>query len=293
VDAHATRGRSQSPPGPPDPRRVRWRLLERPRYRGDGRRCTPRAVATSSALSWPSLCPEALARTGRSAFAVGAGSRGKKSRTRKNRAPQAVTSRTPIGASIVVNCALVDGSAVWGDTPRYTPGGQAWNERLGTQPITGRPQTRGLTNQETAEKGRRSVANELQRRGAVDVTHYKQGWQIELRASDVGRTRTVTIRVKTKTRGNWHASVAEGASAGERSDNERFWVLVDLGPRGGGPPKYFVMEGWIRGHIRKHYDWWLEIHGGRRPVTPGSPHVAIEPKAVERWRDAWEELGIL
>jgi hypothetical protein len=71
-------------------------------------------------------------------------------------------------------------------------------------------------------------------------------------------------------------------------------VLVDLGPGGGGPTNYFVMpEGWIRRHIRKHYDWWLEIHGGRRPVTPGSPHVAIEPKAVDEWRDACEELRIL
>jgi hypothetical protein len=152
-----------------------------------------------------------------------------------------------------------------------------------------------MTNREIAEMGRRSVADERQRRGAFDVTHYKKGRQTELRASDMGRTRTVIIRVKTKTRGNWHATINESASAGERdrTDNDRFWVLVDLGPTGAGPTKYFVMpDGWIRRHIKEHYDWWLEIHGGRRPVTPGSPHVAIEPQAIEEWQDAWNVLGI-
>ena len=80
----------------------------------------------------------------------------------------------------------------------------------------------------------------------------------------------------------------------EGSDGQRFWVLVDLGPRGGGDsPKYFVMpDGWIRRHIKEHHDWWLAIHGGQRPVNPASPHVAIQPNAVEEWQDRWDVLGI-
>lgn len=149
-----------------------------------------------------------------------------------------------------------------------------------------------MTRQEVGEKGRRSVAYELQRRGAVDVTQYKKGRQTELRASNARRTRTVVIRVKTKTRGNWHANISEGASAGERVDSDRYWVLVDLGPSGGAARYFVIPEQRIRRHIKEHYDWWLEIHGGRRPVTPGSPHVAIVPAAVAEWRDSWEVLGI-
>ena len=149
-----------------------------------------------------------------------------------------------------------------------------------------------MTTHEVAEIGRRAVFAELERRGGADVTHYKVGRQIELRASKVERTRTVAIRVKTKTRGNWHASITEAASAGQQVDRQRFWVLVDL-DASGGVAKFFVMpDDWIRRCLKDHYDWWLEIHGGERPVTPGSPPVAIEPEEVAQWQDAWGELGI-
>ena len=152
----------------------------------------------------------------------------------------------------------------------------------------------GRTNpHQTAQAGRRVVVAELQRRDATDVTFLQKERQIDVRASNAARTRTVTIRVKTKTRGNWHASVKDGAARGLAASKQDFWVLVDLGPGGQQLPKFFVMPGrWIREHIDEHYAWWLSIHGGQRPVNPASPHVAIEPSAVAQWQDRWDVLGI-
>ena len=152
---------------------------------------------------------------------------------------------------------------------------------------------RKLTTKEVEEAGRRFVVRELERRGAVDVAHYKEGRRTLLRASDSRRTRRVTIRVKTKSRANWQASTDDIASAGRPDDNSRFWVLVDLAMGDTGSAKYFVMpDRWIRNCIKEHHAWWLASHGGERPVTPGSKHVAIEPQEVEEWRDAWDVLGI-
>jgi hypothetical protein len=146
---------------------------------------------------------------------------------------------------------------------------------------------------QTAEAGRQFVVAELERRHAADVTFFKKDRQTEIRASNARRTRTVTIRVKTKTSGNWHANLKEGASRGLATSYHDFWVLVDLGPDGRHGPKFFVMpDRWTREHIDRHHEWWLSIHGGQRPVNPASPHVAIEPAAVAEWQDRWDLLGI-
>ena len=137
------------------------------------------------------------------------------------------------------------------------------------------------------------VVAELKRRQAVDVTFFKKDRQTDLRASNARRTRTVTIRVNTKTSGNWHANLKVGASRGLASSYHDFWVLVARGPDGRRRPKSFVMpDCWIREHIDPHHDWWPSIHGGQRPVNPASPHVAIEPAAVAEWQDRWDLLGI-
>jgi hypothetical protein len=152
----------------------------------------------------------------------------------------------------------------------------------------------GRTNlHQTAQAGRHFVAAELERRNATDVTFFQKERQIDVRASNALRTPTVTIRVKTKTRGNWHASLKDGAARGLATSDQDFWVLVDLGPGGQQPPKFYVMpDRWIREHIDEHHAWWLSIHGGQRPVNPASPHVAIEPAAVAQWQDRWDLLGI-
>lgn len=151
-----------------------------------------------------------------------------------------------------------------------------------------------LSRHQVGEHGRSLVVSELEQRGASGVRLQRSGRCTELVASDRTKARTVTARVKTKSQGNWHTTTAEGASSPQRGDNDRFWVLVDLGVKGAGTsPAYFVMpDQWLRNHITKHHAWWLEIHGGTRPVTPSSQHVAIEPAAVEHWRDRWDVLGM-
>jgi hypothetical protein len=142
----------------------------------------------------------------------------------------------------------------------------------------------------TAAGGRQCVAAELERRGARGVRVVKNGRKTELQAMSTDGSRTVTIRVKAKTRGNWQASTAE-IDAPARIPGARFAVLVD---RERGPSsQFFVMpDDWLKDHTREHYEWWLRIHGGHRPVSPNSTHVAIEPEAVQKWHDRWDVLGI-
>jgi hypothetical protein len=153
-------------------------------------------------------------------------------------------------------------------------------------------ETKKLTTKEVEETGRRFVVRELERRGAIDVAYHKEGRRTLLRASDARRTRRVTIRVKTKSRANWQASTDDIGAAG-RVDDSWFWVLVDLAIGDAGPAKYFVMpDRWIRNCIKEHHASWLASHGGVRPVSPGSEHVAIEREEVEQWRGSWEVLKI-
>jgi hypothetical protein len=46
-------------------------------------------------------------------------------------------------------------------------------------------------------------------------------------------------------------------------------------------------------YVHHEFEAHLRAHGGQRPVNPASTHCAIRPGDVERWRDRWDQLGIL
>lgn len=68
----------------------------------------------------------------------------------------------------------------------------------------------GARNQQTARAGEYFVAAELNRRGAYAVTFAGNMPKIDIVASNVGRTREVSIQVKTRRSGTWQTSTEEG-----------------------------------------------------------------------------------
>jgi len=151
-----------------------------------------------------------------------------------------------------------------------------------------------LKNQQVGQAGEHYVAAELHRRGAYAVPFSGNMPDIDILASDVGQTRTVTIQVKTKTAGTWHTTVLRGEPRDERADEDRFWILVDIGRNPEVPPGYWVVpEWWMVNHIHTRYQERISALGGTRLRNPDSKHFAIIPKNVQEWRNRWDLLGIL
>jgi hypothetical protein len=152
---------------------------------------------------------------------------------------------------------------------------------------------RGARNQQTARAGEHFVAAELNRRGAYAVTFAGNMPGIDLLASDRGRTRTVSIQVKTRRSGSWHSSIGEGrASTGVDDDDSRFWVFVDLGDAYAPPRYYIVRDAWIRHDIYEAHQAYIAKHGGQRAKNPTSLHHAIYLARIEQWEDRWDLLNL-
>lgn len=150
-----------------------------------------------------------------------------------------------------------------------------------------------LKNQQVGRVGEHFVAAELHRRGAYAVTFSGNMPNIDILASDVAQTRTVAIQVKTKTSGTWHTTILRGEPRAEPLDENRFWVLVDIGRDPELAPAYWtVPEWWMLNHIHVRYSERIAVHGGARLRNPDSKHFAIIPKNVDQWRHRWDLLGI-
>ena len=150
-----------------------------------------------------------------------------------------------------------------------------------------------LTNQEKARLARERVVRELRRRGAGQVTEVKTGNVFQLQATDASGRREVTLRVKTKSSGDWQTTTRIGEPREEKQSERKFWILLDTGQRGVGPGFFVVPDWWMCNYVHEEFQAHLRSHGGQRPVNPASTHCAIHPGDVERWRDRWDQLGIL
>ena len=147
--------------------------------------------------------------------------------------------------------------------------------------------------QQVGQAGEHFVAAELHRRGAYAVTFSGNMPNIDILASDVDQFRTVAIQVKTKTAGTWHTSILRGEVREEKADEDRFWILVDIGRDPEVPPAYWVVpEWWMLNHIHVRFRERIAVHGGARLRNPDSKHFAIVPKNVAEWRGRWDLLGI-
>jgi hypothetical protein len=134
---------------------------------------------------------------------------------------------------------------------------------------------------------------ELRRHGAGQVTEVKTGNVFELHATDTSRRREVTLRIKTKSSGDWQTTTKIGEPREEKQAETKFWILLDTGQRGADGPGFFVVpDWWMCNYVHDEFEAHLRSHGGQRPVNPASTHCAIRPGHVERWRDRWDQLGI-
>jgi hypothetical protein len=150
-----------------------------------------------------------------------------------------------------------------------------------------------LNNQQVGRVGEHYVAAELRRRGAYAVTFSGNMPEIDILASDVRRTRTVSIQVKTKTAGTWQTSTRRGRPRDEESGGTEFWIFVDIGKNPDARPTYYIVPAWwMENSIHVEHEAYIARHGGQRARTPTSTHHAIAASRLAQWRDRWDFLGI-
>lgn len=145
-----------------------------------------------------------------------------------------------------------------------------------------------LTSQQVGRTGEAFVVAEVHRRGGYATAFAGNMPSIDVFASDREQCRFVYLQIKTKTAGDWQTSTKNALECAPNDHEDHFWVLVDIGKS---VPEYFVVPRW----------WiqnWLAVstkETAARRLASGSTstHARIPPKAVERWRGAWAELGIL
>jgi hypothetical protein len=103
---------------------------------------------------------------------------------------------------------------------------------------------------------RERVVRELRRRGAGHVTEVKTGNVFELRATETSGRREVTLRVKTKSSGDWQTTTRIGEPREEKQAETKFWILLDTGQRGADGPEFF-----FRARL-------VDVNGRGRPPAP-------------------------
>lgn len=150
----------------------------------------------------------------------------------------------------------------------------------------------GARNQQTARAGEYFVAAELNRRGAYAFTFAGNMPKIDILVSNLNRTRTVSIRVKTRRTGSWQTSIDKGQPSKRNPKETHFWVFVDLGKSEAPPSYYIVPVWWIRNDIYVNHQKYLAKHHGKRKFNPKSKHHGIDLKRIEGWKDRWDLLRV-
>jgi hypothetical protein len=148
-----------------------------------------------------------------------------------------------------------------------------------------------LTTQQVARAGEHLVAAEINLRGGYAAMFTGNMPGIDLLATDVDRTRTIGIQVKTRSRGRaWQIKTTDGHPRDPIEDEWVYWVFVDLAPSS---PEYYVAPGWwVQNAIHARYTEYVARHGGQRPITPGSTHGVLPTETLSEWKDGWVALGI-
>lgn len=151
---------------------------------------------------------------------------------------------------------------------------------------------RGARNQQTARAGEYFVAAELNRRGAYAVTFAGNMPIIDVLATDLAQTRTVSIQIKTRRSGSWQTSINEGRECTPNEEETKFWIFVDIGKIELSPAYYIVPDWWIRNNIYEAHKEYLSRHSGSRPVSSESTHHSIPEKRIRQWKNQWDLLKL-
>jgi hypothetical protein len=145
--------------------------------------------------------------------------------------------------------------------------------------------------QQVGRAGELFVAAEIHRRGGYAVTFAGNMPGIDILASDLADSQRISIQVKTKTSGTWHARFPRDAEEGPVDPLESsFWIFVDLGTES---PSYFIVpRSWMRNDIWQQHTDYLRRYEEKHGYARQSDHHGIQTKRVEQWRDRWDVLGI-
>lgn len=86
------------------------------------------------------------------------------------------------------------------------------------------------------------VAAEIHRRGGYAVTFAGNMPGIDMLACDITKSRRISIQVKTRHTGTWHARYPrDAAPCSEDLKEDSFWIFLDLSAE---YPDYFVAPRW-------------------------------------------------
>ena len=145
--------------------------------------------------------------------------------------------------------------------------------------------------QQVGRAGELFVAAEINRRGGYAVTFAGNMPGIDVLAADLGDSRRISIQVKTKSSGTWHARYPRDAAHGTEDPGESsFWIFVNLG---GEHPAYFIApRWWVRNDIWVAHHAFLARYEQEHGRARQSDHHGIPASRVERWRNRWDILGI-
>jgi hypothetical protein len=149
-----------------------------------------------------------------------------------------------------------------------------------------------LKTQQVGQAGEHLVAAEIHLRGGYAAMFTGNMPGIDLLASDVGRTRSIAIQVKTRrTSSPWQSDTRRGHPRTPLDDDETYWVFVDLATTR--PDFYVAPSWWVENFIFETHEAYLAAHGGQRPRNPDSTHFGGFTTAVlAEWKDRWDVLGI-
>jgi hypothetical protein len=146
--------------------------------------------------------------------------------------------------------------------------------------------------QQVARAGEMFVAAEINKRGGYAVTFAGNMPGIDILASDLADNRLISIQVKSKSSGTWHARYPKDAIKSSRLPHEtHFWIFVDL--EGEHPAYYVAPQWWIRNNILEEHTAFLADYEKKHGHKRESSHHGIPVRRVEQWRDRWDILDIL
>ena len=118
--------------------------------------------------------------------------------------------------------------------------------------------------QQVGRAGELYVAAEIHRRGGYAVTFAGNMPGIDMLACDITKNRRISIQVKTRSAGSWHAHFGrDAAQCSEDPAEDSFWIFVDLSSE---HPEYFVApRWWVRNNIWEvhtaYLARWEQEHG--------------------------------
>lgn len=143
--------------------------------------------------------------------------------------------------------------------------------------------------QQVGRTGELFVAAEIHKRGGYAVTFAGNMPGIDLLAANLADTRRISVQVKAKSSGTWHARFPkDAASCGEDPAETSYWIFVNLG--GDHRAYYIAPRWWVRNDI------WKTAYLARYEQKHGEPrqsdHHGIPVHRVQAWRDRWDILGI-